>query len=173
MNNYIKAIDKINFTEQTKCRLSEIIGIEKYFYQEINERKSYIEKLNKYITIFEYINKILITLSATSGGVSITAFISIVGVAVGIASASFTLIFSIAKGIIKILLKITRNKKKMHDNILMLAKSKLNSIEILISKALNDTDITHEELTMILNEKDKYDKMKYKIINENENENNI
>ena len=55
----------------------------------------------------------------------------------------------------------------------MLAKSKLNSIEILISKALNDTDITHEELTMILNEKDKYDKMKYKIINENENENNI
>ena len=61
----------------------------------------------------------------------------------------------------------------MHDNILMSAKSKLNSIEILISKALNDTDITHEELTMILNEKDKYDKMKYKIINENENENNI
>ena len=173
MNNYIKAIDKINFTEQTKFQLSEIIGIEKYFYQEINERKSYIEKLNKYITIFEYINKILITLSATSGGVSITAFISIVGVAVGIASASFTLIFSIAKGIIKIILKITRNKKKMHDNILMLAKSKLNSIEILISKALNDTDITHEELTMILNEKDKYDKMKYKIINENENENNI
>ena len=148
--------------------MSEIIGIENYFYQEINERKSYIRKLNKYITIFEYIDKILIILSATSRGVSIISFLSIVGVPVGIASASFTLIFSIAKGIIKILLKITRNKKKKHDNILMLAKSKLNSTEILVSKALNDMDISHEEFTIILNEKDKYDRMKYKIINENE-----
>ena len=52
MNNYIEAIGKINLTEQTKFRLSEIIGIENYFYQEINDRKSYIRKLNKYITIF-------------------------------------------------------------------------------------------------------------------------
>ena len=148
--------------------MSEIIGIENYFYQEINERKSYIRKLNKYITIFEYIDKILIILSATSRGVSVISFLSIVGVPVGIASASFTLIFSIAKGIIKILLKITRNKKKKHDNILMLAKSKLNSTEILVSKALNDMDISHEKFTIILNEKDKYDRMKYKIINENE-----
>ena len=159
---------KKNLSEQTKFRLSEIIGIENYFYQEINERKSYIRKLNKYITVFEYIDKILIFVSATSGGVSIISFISIFGVPVGIASASFTLIFSIVKGIIKILLKTTRNKKKKHDNILMLAKSKLNSTEILVSKALNDMDISHEEFTIILNEKDKYDRMKYKIINENE-----
>ena len=167
MNNYIKTIGKKNLSKQTKFRLSEVIGIENYFYQEINERKLYIRKLNKYITIFEYIEKFLIILSATSGGVSIISFISIIGVPVGIASASFTLIFSIAKGIIKILLKITRNKKKKHDNILMLAKSKLTSIEILISKALNDMDISHEGFTIILNEKDKYDRMKYKIINEN------
>ena len=134
MNNSIKAFGKINITEQTKFRLSEMIGVENYFYQEINERKSQIRKLNKYITIFEYIDKILIVLSATSGGVSIVSFTTIVGAPVGIASASFTLIFSIAKGIIKILLKITRNKKKKHDNILMLAKSKLNSTEILICK---------------------------------------
>ena len=169
MNNSIEVIDKRNLSKQTNFRLSEIIGIENYFYQEINERKSYIRKLNKYITIFEYIDKILIILSATSRGVSIISFLSIVGVPVGIASASFTLIFPIAKGTIKILLNITRNKKKKHDNILMLAKSKLNSIEILMSKALNDMDISHEEFTIILNEKDKYEKMKYKIINENEN----
>ena len=169
MNNSIEIIDKKNLSEQTKFRLSQIIRIENYFYLEINERKSCIKKLNKYITVFEYIDKILIILSATSGGVSIISFLSIAGVPVGIASASFTLVFSIAKGIIKILLKITRNKKKKHDNILMLAKSKLNSIEILISKALNDMEISHEEFTIILNEKDKYDKMKYKIINENEN----
>ena len=60
MNNSIEAFGRKNLTGQTKFRLSEIIGIKNYFYQEINERKSYIRKLNKYITIFEYIDKILI-----------------------------------------------------------------------------------------------------------------
>ena len=101
--------------------------------------------------------------------VSIISFATIVGAPVGIASASFTLIFSIAKGIIKILLKIARNKKKMHDKILMVAKSKLNSIKKLISKALNDMEISHEEFITILDEKDKYDNMKYELIRENEN----
>ena len=151
MSNSIEIIDKKNLSEQTKFRLSQIIRIENYFYLEINERKSCVKKLNKYITVFEYIDKILIILSATSGGVSIISFLNIAGVPVGIASASFTLVFSIAKGIIKILLKITRNKKKKHDNILMLAKSKLNSIEILMSKALNDMEISHEKFTIILN----------------------
>ena len=167
MNNSIEAIGKKNLSEQTKFWLSEITETENCFYHEINDRKSYIRKLNKYITIFEYIAKILIILNATRGEVSIISFISIVGVPVGIASARFTLIFSIAKEIIKILLKITRNKNKMHDKVLMLAESKLNSIEILISKALNDIEISLEEFTIILIEKDKYDKMKYKIINQN------
>ena len=60
MNNSIEAFGRKNLTGQTKFWLSEIIGIKNYFYQEINERKSYIRKLNKYITIFEYIDKILI-----------------------------------------------------------------------------------------------------------------
>ena len=77
--------------------MREIIGIEKYFYNEINEEKSYIKKLEKYITIFNYLDKILIILSATSSGVSIISFTTLVGVSVGIVSASFTLIFSIAK----------------------------------------------------------------------------
>ena len=71
MNNSIEAFGKINISEQTKFQLSEIIGIESYFYHEINEGKSYIKKLDKYITIFDYIDKILIILSATSSGVSI------------------------------------------------------------------------------------------------------
>ena len=68
-------------------------------------KENHILKNYKYITIFEYIDKILIILNATSRGVSIISLVSIVGVPVGIASASFTLIFSIVKGIIKILLK--------------------------------------------------------------------
>ena len=53
-----------------------------------------------------------------------------------------------------------RNEKKKQDKILMLAKSKLNSIETLVSQALTDKEISHEALIMILKEKDKYEKMK-------------
>ena len=127
LNNYIEAIGKINLTEQTKFRLSEIIGLENYFYHEINERESYIRKLNTYITIFEYIDKLLIILSATSNGVLIISFISIAGVPVGIARTIFTLVFSIAKRIIKILLKIARSKKRK-SMIKFLCQLRVNSI---------------------------------------------
>ena len=93
-------INKINLSEQTKFRLSEIIGIENYFRQEINQRRSYSKKLSKYVTVFDQIDTILTVLSGTSGEVSIILFTSIVGVPVGIASASFTLIISLATGIV-------------------------------------------------------------------------
>ena len=123
--------------------------------------------MNKYVTIFSYIDKILIVLSATSGGVSIISFSSVIGAPAGIASASFTLIFSLTTGIVKKLLNITRNKKKKHDKILMLAKSKLNSIDTLISQALIDMDISHEEFITILKEKDRYEMMKENLKNKN------
>ena len=65
---------------------------------------------------------------------------------------------------------MTRKKKKRYDKILMLAESKFNSIETLISQALNDLVISHEEFKTILNEKDKYEKMKYNLIGENGDE---
>ena len=99
-NNSLETIDKTVLSEQTKFQLSEIIGIENYFYQEINQIKSCSKKLNKYVTTFDYIDKILIVLSATSSGVSIISFTSIIGAPVGIASASLTLIFSLTTGII-------------------------------------------------------------------------
>ena len=71
-------INKINLSEQTKFRLSEIIGIENYFYQEINQQKSYSKKLNKYVTTFNYIDKILIVLNATTGGICIISHASVV-----------------------------------------------------------------------------------------------
>ena len=152
-SNSIKAIDKTNLSEQTKFRLSEIIGIENYFHQEINQRKLCSKNLSKYVTAFDYIDKILIVLSATSSGVCIISSASVVGAPVGIASASFTLTFSLISGITKKLLSITRKKKKKHDKILMLAKNKLDSIETLVSQALIDMEITHEEFTAIIREK--------------------
>ena len=58
--------------------------------------------------------------------------------------------FSLTTGIVKKLLNITRNKKKKYDKILMLAKSKLSSLETLISRALIDMDISHEKYVTIL-----------------------
>ena len=86
-------IDKTKLTDQTKFRLYEIKKIDNYFINEINQQKSYSKKLNKYVTIFDYIDKILIILSATTGGISIISFTTAIGAPVGIASASFTLIF--------------------------------------------------------------------------------
>ena len=167
-SNSIETIDKTNLTNQTKFRLDEISKIENYFIEEINQRKSCSQKLNKYVTTFDYIDKILIVLSATTGGVSIISFTSVIGAPVGIVSASFTLIFSLTTGIVKKLLNITRKKKKKHDIILMLAKSKRNSIETLISQALIDMKINHEECITIFKEKDKYEKMKDNLRTENE-----
>ena len=160
-------MNKINLSEQTKFQLDEISKIKNYFIEEISQRKSYSKKLNKYVTAFDYIDKVLIALSVTSGGVSIISFKSIIGAPVGIASASFTLIFSLTAGIVKKLLNITRKKKKKHDKILMLAKSKLSSIDTLISQALIDMDISHEKFIRILKEKDSSEMMKENLRNKN------
>ena len=108
--------DKTKLSDQTKFRLYEIKKNENYFINEINEKKLYSKKLSKYVTIFDNMDKILIVLSATSNGVSIISFISIIGVPAGIASASFTLIFSITARIIKKLLSATIQKKKAPSN---------------------------------------------------------
>ena len=105
-------INKTKLSEQTKFWLSEIIGIENYFHQKINQRKSCSKKLSKYVTTFDYIDKNLIALSATSSRVCIISSASVVGAPVGITSASFTLFFSLTRGIIKKLLSITRKKKE-------------------------------------------------------------
>ena len=145
-------------TDQTKKRLDKITKIENYFNSESNQREPGSKNLSKYVAAFDYIGKVLIVLSATSGGIYIISLTSIAGAPVGIASASFTLIFSLTTGIIKKLLSITRNKKEKHDKILTLTKRKLNSIETLVSQALIDMDIIHEEFVMILKERDKYEK---------------
>ena len=116
----------------------------------------------------------MIVLSATSGGVCIFSSVSIVGTPVGIAGVSFTLIFSVTR-IINKLLSITKKKRndkikksnQKHDKILMLAKSKLNSIDTLISQALIDMDISHQEFITILKEKDRYKMMKDNLRNKN------
>ena len=102
-------LNAISLSDQTKFRLNEINKIKDYFNSEIQERKTMGKKLSEYIATFDYIDKILISLSATRGGISIISFTSAIGFPAGIASASFTLIFSLTTGIIK---KITSYKKE-------------------------------------------------------------
>ena len=120
--SYIEATDRTNLTYQTKFRLSEISKIENYFILSFY----YFKKLSKYVTVFDYIGKILIVLSGTSGGVSIIFFTTVIGAPAGIASASFTLIFSLTTGMIRQLLPTLRNKMKKDDKFLVLPKNKLN-----------------------------------------------
>ena len=139
--------------EITKFRLDEINKIKEYFNNEIKERKDIIKKICKYIIAFDYADKIFITLSASSGTLSIASHATVVGIPVGIAGASLTLIFILTTGIVKKLLNITRRKKKKHNKIFSLVRNKLNIIETLLSSALSDLDISHEEFVKIIDEK--------------------
>ena len=124
--NSIELTDSyFNLNDQTKFRLNEINKIKYYVNSEIQERKMMSKNLSKYSAAFDYFDKTLIVLSATSGEISIIFFPGVIGVSVGIASASFSLVFSLTTGITKKVLKITRTKKKKHNEIVMLAKSKL------------------------------------------------
>ena len=84
---------------------------------------------------------------------------TVVGIPAGKAGESLTLIFTITTGVVKTLLNITRKKKKKHNKIIALARSKLNIIENLISQALIDFEITHEEFSKIIYEKDNYEQI--------------
>ena len=86
---------EIPLSDQTKFRLEEINKIKDYFYSEIQERNTINKKLSRYIVAFTYTEKTFIVLSAASGGISIISFTSVIGVPAEIASASFTLIFSL------------------------------------------------------------------------------
>ena len=155
----------------TKFRLDEINKIKDYLNSEIKERKDIIKKISKYTVAFDYADKLFITLSASFGTLSIASHATIVGIPVGIAGATLTLIFTVTNGVVKTLLNVTRKKKKKHNKIIALARSKLNIIETLISQALTDFDISHEEFSKIIYEKNNYEQIRdnikrVKIIND-------
>ena len=101
-------MNDLNLTEVDKYRLNEINKIKEYFNKEINERKDIINKLNKYIIGFDYLDKIFITLSASFGTLSVASHATVIGIPAGIAGAPLTLIFTISTGINKSLLQVTK-----------------------------------------------------------------
>ena len=166
MNNIIELTDtaKPSSSERAnKYRLDEINKIRYYFNNEIKERKNIIKKLNKYLVSFDYLDKIFITLSASFGTLSIASCASVVGIPAGITGASLTLVFTIGTAISKSLLKLTKKRKKKHNKIIVLAKNKLNTIGTLLSSALTDSEISHEEFSNIITEANIYEDIKENI----------
>ena len=105
----------------------------------------------------------MIVLSVTSGGASIASFTTVMGAPIGVTSENVSLAFSLCTGLVKKILKTTRNKKKKHNKIAMLARSKLNSIESKISEALINNQISYEDFITIINEEINYRELKESI----------
>ena len=142
--------------------LNKIKKIKHYFVTKIKERELMSKRLSKYIASFDYFDKLLIVLSVTTGSISIASFATVIGAPVGMMSTSCSLAFSVTTVIVKKLLKATRNKKKKQNKTVMLARSKLYSIENKISEALVNNEISHEDFMTIINEK-KYRELKESI----------
>ena len=160
LKEYLR-MNNLELTDINNYRLNEINKIKDYFNNEKNERKDVIKKLNKYLVSFDYLDKIFIALSASFGTLSIASHATVIGGPVGIAGSP--LIFTISTGVNKSLLRVTKKRKKKHNKIIALAKSKLNMIDILLSSALNDSKISHEEFTNIITEKNTYENIKENI----------
>ena len=160
LKGYLKMNNIIELTDVNKYRLHEMNKISDYFNNEVKERKDIIKKLNKYLVSFGYLGKIFITLSASFGTLSIASYASVVGIPAGITGASLTSVFAIGTSISKSLLKLTKKRKKKQNKIIVLAKNKLNMVETLLSSALNDSEISHEEFTNIINEVNIYENIK-------------
>ena len=155
LKEYLRMNNIIELTNANKYRLDEINKIRDYFNNEIKERKDISKKLNKYLVSFDYLDKIFIALSASFGTLSIASYASVVGTPACIAGSSLTLILTIGTGISKLLLKLTKKRKKKHNKIIVLAKNKLNISDTLLS--------SHGEFTNIINEANIYENIKENI----------
>ena len=150
----------LSFNDLAKLRLDKINKIKDYFSLEIKGRKETTKKLSKYIVLFDYADKIFITLSTSFGTLSLVSHATIVGIPVLIGGSSLTVLFSVTTGIVKKLLNTKTKKKKKHNKIIALARNKLNVIETLMSQSLIDYDISHEDFKKIIDEKEKYEQIK-------------
>ena len=123
------------------------------------------QKHKKVCTTLNYIEHFLILASAIAGCISISAFVSLLGIPIGITSSVVGLKICAVTAGIQMYMSIVKKKKKKHDKMVLLAKTKLNSIEVLISKALIHSNISHDDFVLINNVLKEFDKMKKEIKN--------
>ena len=114
-----------------------------------------------------YIEHLLIFISTITGCVSILAFAFVVGMPIGITTSTIAVKICVITTGIKRYKSINKKKRKKHDKIVLLATFRLNSIEVLISKALTDSTISHDEFVLLNNKLKEFDDMKEEIKNSN------
>ena len=119
-------------------RLQKIDEIRNYLIEEMYRNELMSKKYKKICRVLNYIDHSLIVISTITGCVSVSTFSTLVGIPIGIARSTIGLKICVITAGIKKYKSIIKKKKKKHNKIILLAKSKLNSIEVLISKALID-----------------------------------
>ena len=131
-------------------RLKNIYKTKNYFFEEIEKNEFMIKKHKKVCTILNYIEHFLILDSIITGCISISVFACLLDIPKGNTSSAIELeICAITAGIKNISQQL--GKKKDRDEIVLLAKSKLNSIQVLISKALIYSNISYDEFLLANN----------------------
>ena len=132
-------------------RVKKVDEIRYYLTEEIDRNELMSKKHKNVCRVLNYIEHSLIVISTITGCVSISVFASFFGISIGIASSKLVLKICVITAGIKKYRSIIKKKKKKHDKILLLAKSKLNSIEVLISRTLIDSNISHDPFVLINN----------------------
>ena len=138
-----------NISQESMLKnVNEIIN---YFFEEINQNKLMSKKHKKVCRVLKYIDHSLILISTITGCVYIFPFATLVGIPIGITSSETGLKICVITAGIKKYKSIIKKKKKKHDKIFSLAKSKVNRIEVLIYKALIDSNIIHDGFVLANN----------------------
>ena len=147
-------------------RLAKISEVEAYLLGEIDERDRLAKKIQRFNTITSVLDTSLITTTAITGGISIAAFASGIGLPIGITLSATSLLLSLATTITRKTVGIFTVKQKKHEAIKLLAQSKLDSISDTISQAMQDENISPQEFHKILQETEKYRKLKADLRNQ-------
>ena len=146
-------------------RLKNIIETRNYLIEEINQDELMSRKHKKVYRVLNYVEHLLILISTVTECVYISTFASLVGIPIGIMSSAIELNICVITAGIKKYNSVIKKKKRNHDKIVLLAKSTLNNIEVLITKALIDSNISHNKSVFINNVRKEFYNMKEEIKN--------
>ena len=146
-------LETVTLNEQTNYTLLEIGKIKDYLEQQIKYQQNLTSKLSKYVTCFNYTDKISTVFLIVFSGNNIFAHVKRRKQLRGLITSVFSLVSCLSSGIIKKLQEDTKTRKKKHNRLLYLAKNKLICVEMLISNSIKDGIIDHDEFIPILKEK--------------------
>ena len=150
-------LETISLIGKKNYRLIKMGKIKDYFDQEIKDQELLKNRLSKYITCFDYTEKILTVFLTVFSGTNIFSHVKGKKRLLGLITSVFSFLFCLSFGVVKKLQQETKIRKKKHNRLLYLAKNKLDCIEMLISKSALDGSIDHNEFSAIIKEKKQYD----------------